>query len=339
MCLGWLAFVANCGPTDHVLEGSDSPGMTQDASAPEFDAGSADANVPPVEMDAEMPPSEPDAQLPPPVGDASTSVPAAAADCDLNGLWAVQQQTVNVALALPQTANNWYFFELRHEGENVRVIDHFDCGIEVLGTVHVEITPQAVAAMIGHNLQVGRRGTMKKTADGSCALAFERFWSVRGANESRFAPDDRAAPDTIDALAKQKPLPTKDQPDGAEDWDTDGQPGIAWHVMGIVSGSRHSVQRDFTEWFTDGEFRISPARDWTSDLSVRSTIGSEEKVLASSSPTVGGSGSPDAKAKHRVTLRFLGRQRSDERARNMLKANPVDTCLAIRTAMPAAELK
>lgn len=339
---GCLWLWLGCGPTDQVLESDDSPGMGEDAASPQPDSSTAtpDASM----TDAQMMPDPPDGQTPGETdaqanpSDAATGAPAADLDCDLNGLWAVRQQTVNVALALPQTANNWYFFELRQERDAVRVVDHFDCGIEVLGTVHVEITPAAVETLLSHNLQIGRTGAMKKAADGTCVLSFERFWSVRGADETRFAPEDRATSDAIETLTKQKPLPTKDKTDGAEDWDSDGELGIAWHVAGIVSGVRHSVQRDFTEWFSDAEFRVTPARDWTSDLVVRSNIGSEEVVLAASSPTIGGSGSPDKNAKHRVTMHFLGRTRDDERARKMLKTNAIDTCLAIRTALPAAQL-
>jgi hypothetical protein len=336
LVFGWLGLLVGCDANDRVLSGSESPETTRDASDMAPDATHSDASVAPSAPDAQVDPGGSDAQAP--LNDAGTTIPAAAADCDLNGVWMVKQQTVNVALALPQTANNWYFFELRHEGAEVRVVDHFDCGIEVLGTVHVQIKPEAVQAMLKHNLQQGRRGMVNKGADGTCAFKFDRFWSVRGADEMRFAPADRASSDTIEALAKARPLPTKQAPDGAEDWDGDGQLGVAWYVEGIVSGTRHSVQRDYTEWFSDAMFRVTPALDWPNDFVVRSNIGSEEQVLAASNATLGGAGAPDASAKHRVTFRFLGRDRDAPRAREILKVSAAETCLSIREAMPAAAL-
>ena len=315
--LSCLALVSGCGPQDKALTSGEEPVVTGDAAAPLPDAA-ADAEVR--------------------FEDAATGALAADPECDLNGVWIVKQQTVNVALGLPQTANNWYFFELRQEGEDVRVVEHFDCGIEVLGTVRVQLKPATVEALLSHNLQAGRRALMKKSSDGSCSLEFDRFWSVRGADEARFVPDDRASLDSPATLAKQKPLPSKDRPDGAEDWDGDGQLGIAWYITGIASGERHSMQRDYTEWFSDAEFRIAPARSWTSDFVIRSTIGSEEVVFFASSPTLAGAGTPDGNAKHRVTFHFLGRDRNTPEARNILKPKPLDTCFAIRDAMPAAEL-
>lgn len=318
--VGGLFWLMACGSGDKALTITDTEDPATGEPTPMADAqvGLDDASAP---GDAAIP-----------------SAVAAHPDCDLNGHWIVQQQTVNVALGLPQTANNWYFFELAQDGETVTVRDHFDCGIEVLGTVRVQIKPETVDVLATHNRQVGRRGTMKRGATGSCELAFDRFWSVRGADEARFAPDDRATRDPVAVVAQQKPLPSKDDPDGAEDWDGDGELGIAWYITGIASGERHSMQRDYTEWFTDSEFRITPARGWESDFVIRSNIGSEEVVFSASSPTLAGAGTPDARAKHRVTFHFLGRDRNSPEARRILKAKTLDTCFAIRDAMPAAEL-
>jgi len=326
-CLLWASA---CGAGDQVLEGDDLP-----STAGGSDAGKAPGATGALPSDGGGPTNPL-----PTASDGSVLMPGipAAKDCDLNGVWIARQQTVNVALGLPQTANNWYFFALHQDGEAFEVVEHFDCGIEVLGTVHVQLMPSTVEALIPHNLQRGRRGTMAKTADGHCAFEIDRFWSVRGMSEATYAPKDRFTKDSPETLAMQQPLPTQSNPAGAEDWDGDGELGIAWYITGIASGTRHSIQRDFTEWFSDSEFQITPSLSWTEDLVVRSNIGSEEVVLSASNPTLAGSGTPDGTAKHRVTFRFLGRDRNTDAARKLLKAKPFDTCSAIRDALPAGEL-
>lgn len=309
-----LCLVSACGASDQALSNEDEPSQAANDASTASDASTSVAT------------------------DAGSQTSAASdPECDLNGLWIARQQTVNVALGLPQTANNWYFYELAQDGENVEVVDHFDCGIEVLGTVRVQLRPQTIEALLTHNLQAGRKGKIRRSGAERCDFEMERFWSVRGAVEATYIPD-RKTPLSSSELAAQIPLPSKEAPTGAEDWDMDGELGIAWVITGVASGERHSIQRDYTDWRTDADFTIKPSRNWTRDFSLRSYIGSEEVVFAASSPTLAGSGVPDASAKHRVTFHFLGRNKSASEAKRILKAKPLDTCIAVREALPALEL-
>lgn len=258
------------------------------------------------------------------------------ADCDLNGVWAARQVTLSRAVGAPQYASTWYYLELSQDGEEVAVKRHFDCGIEVKGTVSVKLTPATLTAFIAHNSQVGRKGTMSKRAE-ECAFTMERFWSVRGADEARFRPTAKQVAQDIAQVAASNPLPTQGDTDGAIDWEGDGQLGAAWQVTGIVSGTRNTVQRDWTEWFTDASHQIAPSEDWTSELVARVRFNNEENVLHASNPTVSSGGASDASAQHLLTLRFLGRSSDDRRAKQLIKADQLETCLAIQAALPPAD--
>jgi hypothetical protein len=268
------------------------------------------------------------------------------ADCDLNGIWIGRQVTRSEALLQGQFASTWYYLEFAQDGENVVVKKHFDCGIEVHGTVTVVISPQTRDALMVHNLQKGRKGTMSKQGSG-CAFTLERFWSVRGASESKFVPTGAEAAKDIADVASDNPLPKctsqtgctgseQPVPSGAEDWDHNGKLGVAWSVTGAVTGARESVQRDWTEWFSDAEHAITPAQNWTDDLVVRAKFNNEEHVLSADNGLVAQLSTADGSAKHTVTLRFLGRDTNDPRVKALVKAKDSDTCVAIQAAIPAA---
>lgn len=271
-------------------------------------------------------------------GGATTDPAATNPDCDFGGVWAAQQLTVSEALGLGQTSNNWYLLEFSQTGDDIVVANSFDCGIEVRGSATVTITKATLEGELSHNRQTGRKGTLKKVTD-KCVLDVERFWSIRGADEMRFLPDGgvRNSMMNIPDVAKSNPLPTASMPEGAIDTEGDGQLGIAFQVTGLVQGTRNSVQRDWTRWFTEPGFEIAPEADWT-DLTVRADFDNEEVVL---NPKDGllTQGSSPAAAKHELRLRFLGRTRGDPRATAIIKSTDVDTCYAIQDAMPAEELK
>lgn len=56
------------------------------------------------------------------------------ADCDMNGLWISRMLTVTDALNADQCASIYAFYELRHEGANVEVVNHFECGLTARGS-------------------------------------------------------------------------------------------------------------------------------------------------------------------------------------------------------------
>ncbi len=257
--------------------------------------------------------------------------------CDMNGIWIGNQVTRSQALGAGQFSNNWYYLEMTQNGDEVVVSNHFDCGIEVRGSVTVKLTPEAANALRAHNVQTGRKGTMKKGSDGNCELKFERFWSIRGADEMRFAPRPRNSTKSITEIAMAQPLPTKDNPDGAEDWDGDGKLGSAWQITGILSGTRNSAQRDWTEWFTDASHTITPVADFKSNLVIRAAFDNEEKVFDATSPALNTTSAADAGAEHTLTLRFLGRDRSDSRVKGLVKSDEFATCQAVQAALPVQD--
>jgi hypothetical protein len=272
---------------------------------------------------------------------AGASSPAGGAtdpECDLTGLWAAKQMTVSESLSLPQTSNNWYFLELRQTGDTAEVVRHFDCGIEVRGSVTVTVSKATLMASLTRNLQMGRKIAVKRAAD-KCTLDAEQFWSIRGADEQRFAPDMRNSSQSIGDLKTMKPLPTPSMMDGSVDTEGDGKPGIAFQVAGIIMGTRNSVQRDWSRWFTEPGYEIAAGMNWTSDLRIRSDFDNEESILDPTSGLLNSNSLPKAGAKHALKLRFLGRDASDARAAAMIKPADLDTCYAIQDALPAEQLE
>lgn len=255
-------------------------------------------------------------------------------ECDMSGLWMVKQLTRSEALGLGQFANYYYFFELAQDGEDVTVVSQMDCDIRVEGSVSVTINEATRRSLMAHNSQRGRRATMRRQDDTHCALAFERFWSVRGADEARFAPMPRSSKETVAEVRTRLPLPTAQARSGAEDWEEDGQLGIAWQINGIASGTRNTVQRDYTEWFTDETHTVKPARDFKVPLVLRSAFDNDENVINATSGLVGSLAVADQRAEHRVAWSFLGRSASDARARAVLDDDPLVTCNHIVDALP-----
>jgi hypothetical protein len=262
------------------------------------------------------------------------------ADCDFNGIWIGKQVTVSEAegIPLPQSSNNWYYLEFKQNGTDVEVSKHFDCGIEVRGSATVTVSPATVTALIQHNQQTGRKATLKKEG-GKCAFDGARFWSIRGADEMRFIPNEaRDSQDSIDQVAAAKPLPNKMMTAGAEDTENDGKLGVAFVVKGIIMGTRNAVQRDWTRWFTEPDFEITPSTDWKQDLKIRADFDNEENVLDPADGLITAGSMPSARAKHILRLRFLGRDKSDPRVSQIVKPKDLDTCFAIQDALPAEEL-
>lgn len=273
-------------------------------------------------------------------GEDMTPAGATDADCDFTGVWAGQQLTVSEAIGVGQTSNNWYLLEIKQTGGDIEVTNSFDCGIEVQGSATVTLSKATLEGELPHNHQNGRKGTLKKV-DGKCVLDVERFWSIRGADEMRFLPENgsRNSMMSVADVAKANPLPTPNKPDGAIDTENDGKLGIAFQASGIIEGTRNSVQRDWTRWFTESGFEITPAMDWTSDLTVRADFDNEESVMDASTPLLMSLSTPSGTAKHVMKFHFLGRDRSDARAMAMIKPSDTDTCYAIQDAMKAQELK
>jgi len=273
-------------------------------------------------------------------GSAGSAEPAGAqdADCDLTGIWIARQITVNEAIGVQAFSNNWYYLEYKQSGTTVEVTKHFDCGIEIVGAVSVVLPRSAVQAQLTRNQQAGRKLTMSK--DGaSCRLETKRFWSIRGAEELPYLQDGvRDSEANIRDLTTSLPLPTKDNTAGAIDPDGDGKLGLAFEISGLLSGTRNSVQRDWTRWFTDPGYEFPAGMDWTDDVRIRADFDNEESVLDPAEGLLTSGSTPAREAKHATTLRFLGRDATDPRAQALIKQDQVDTCFAVQDALPAQEL-
>ncbi|MDD9934063.1 MAG: hypothetical protein OXT09_10685 [Myxococcales bacterium] len=286
------------------------------------------------------------------VGDAPGDVMAATdADCDVSGLWAVRMMTVVQALGLEQCGNLYHYMELAQDGTDVTVVDHLSCGIEGRGSSTSSFSDATVLGLMRASSQIGRRGTMQKTADGSCRFEMEPYWFVLGADETLFAPDPRNADLTLASVQSSNPMPPPPAPGvvnldvpGVIDIENDGFPGAAFVVTGAISGKRHAAQRGVHSWLTNDRYRITPATDWIDDIEVRADyIGEDLTYHVEGDPLLWAGALPvrDA-ASARVTMRFLGRDATDARVAEMVvsadpEADPdgaVQTCANIRAALP-----
>jgi hypothetical protein len=278
---------------------------------------------------------------------------AADADCDLNGIWIAQQVSVATALGAPQYGNVWSYLEFQQSGTDVVVKKQFDCGGEVKGTLRVTLREATTRVLMSHNRQMGRRGTMKKNATGTCDLVVERFWSILGGIEGSFIPAaGRNSTADMTQVQMDRPLPKPATPTGAEDWDADTHLGIGWDVAGIVTGRRHSVQRNWTAWYTDSAYPITAAVNFTTDIMARAEVDIEDSVFdtepAGNLLLASGATSDIRNVNNRVILRFLGRTAADPR----LAAIPITgtdpdadatgtlaTCTAIQAALPVKQAR
>ena len=215
---------------------------------------------------------------------------------------------------------------------------YIDCGGVGLGDGTAYVSRPSLKALTEHNNQSGRKGRFA-LVNGQCTLDIDHFWSVRGADETRFLPEPtRDSTISLAELQKLKPLPTRSMLDGAEDWENDGEPGIAMQLNGIVSGVRNGCERDWDRWFTAPGFEITPSLDFTSDFTIRFEFEGEEVVLAPSDGLLTTPSEVATEYQPIMRFRFLGRTTDDPRAQAIVKADPVDTCFAILDAMPAEQL-
>jgi hypothetical protein len=267
--------------------------------------------------------------------------------CSLAGLWAVRQTTYVQALVETVTAN-WYFIELAQDGEQLEVVDHFDCGyasISVGGTGMS--SPATDVALAAHNLQKGRRGIMRKNG-AFCDFSLERFWAVRGASEDVYLPGGHFDDRELEEVQAEAPLPTRENIQGQEDWDGDGNPGVTFLIGS--KDARYSVSREFTEWFScngtsgdspvcseaDVEKYALPASASKEQVEFRVNFNNEDSPLGATSELYAVVGMPLRLADNRVTWKRLGESRDDALASQLFSSDDVhDRCAFIRTQLPA----
>lgn len=244
--------------------------------------------------------------------------PLAPNGCDLSGRWIAEQETYNsVLVSGVAVARNWFYYEIEDEGDTFTVTRGWDCGLETTGITSVAIFPETTKALALRNRQDGvldatveperrvapRTGIYRPSRDTSqCEFSMERWWWMRGA-ELRYLPsrDDYASADIPDMEAAS-PLPTRKAPDGNEDWDGDGKPGITLEVFKPLRGQRHVVQRDWNEL---GPFLVP---DGASRFFGPISFNNQETVIEASSPLLAAGSKPSDEGH---SIRFL---RVDEEA-------------------------
>lgn len=323
----WLGIVLSTGSLTGCGDGDKvDPGGAVDAGT----SPSPDSTVPVPANDAALPAADTGVASEPEPNSTLPTPPL----CDLSGVWVARQNTESLALGQPQYANTWYYFELKQTGELLQVVRHFDCGIEVRGTVRVMLAPATTRALLAHNLQAGRKGKVTADAGGTCSLSVEPFWSVRGVSEQAFLPTPRSSRSTLAEVQAALPLPLASMPERTEDWDGDMKPGITWFVNGIVNGERNTVQRDWVRYFSAPGYTIGAASDF-GDLVVRTEFSAEEVVF--NTQGLNQLSMPNAMAEHTLTLRFLGRTKDDARAVAMYGEDDYATCTNVRKALPSTQ--
>jgi hypothetical protein len=257
--------------------------------------------------------------------------------CDLSGVWITKQVAASKALEDVGFSNSFAYYEFEQSGTDFVVKKHIDCGGLGLGSGTAYLSRASLQAVTQHNDQSGRKGRFALVG-GKCTLDTDNFWSVRGAEETRFLPDMRDSTMSLAELQKLKPMPTPNMPDGAQDWENDGEPGVATQLSGIISGARNGCERDWDRWFTAPGYEITPSLDFTSDVTLRFAFEAEEIVLSPRGGLLTTPAEFDADYEPIMRFRFLGRTTNDPRAQAIVKTDAVATCYAIQDATPAEQL-
>jgi hypothetical protein len=163
-------------------------------------------------------------------------------DCDLNGRWLVSQRVVATAIGQDQASHNWFYYEIKQDGDDVTVTKGLHCGYEVkkLSALAVNVNSEvAWPSLLKNCSSTGRKGKVVVSGD-QCQIDFVKEYVVRGATVAAY-------------LDPSKPMPTKDQAasgstPGHEDWEPDTHPGITLTITGTASGKLYVAQRDWTQY-------------------------------------------------------------------------------------------
>jgi hypothetical protein len=204
-----------------------------------------------------------------PNADADDTAPSGS--CDMTGTWAgkTSAYALDTLLFASQLSNIWYYLEIEDHGDEIEIVGGFNCGIRVEGAASVTLTAAATEALRLRNSPIGRMGEFY--ADGeTCHFTMERTFLLRGGDVALLPADftEYEGPDALDRLDVDIPLPTPEDLSLAVDIDGDGQPGIAFHIGGAVTGSRNVVQRDWNQMFSSPDYSVLQAStdDFTVDF-------------------------------------------------------------------------
>ena len=166
----------------------------------------------------------------------------ASPDCDMNGRWLVALRVVADALGQTQASHNWFYYEVRQDGEQLTVTKGLHCGFDVkhVSSLGADVDSSgAWPALLAHDSDTGRKGTMVATATG-CQLDLEKRYTVRGATQSFYGDPGVPMPTATQQASCSTP--------GWEDWDGDGKPGITLVVSGAANGHLYCAQRDWNQF-------------------------------------------------------------------------------------------
>jgi hypothetical protein len=253
-------------------------------------------------------------------------------DCDMNGIWIARLTTFNRddVFQAVQTASSWYYYEIEQTGRDLTITKALDCGIQVSGSANVTLNRATTTALLTRNDQTGRHGRFYKQG-GSCVLGVDRFYSTRGVSRAVYLPADTSSNPDLASITPA--LPTAQSPDGAEDWDGDGHPGIAFNVASL--GTRHVVERDWNEFFSDDSYPIDLG---ASELVARANFDNQEQILETSGGALGGllmaGSTPATGMAHRIRWRRLGRDPGDPNVTAVRVSDDTDTCYDVQAALP-----
>ncbi|HVU03239.1 MAG TPA: DUF4215 domain-containing protein [Polyangiaceae bacterium] len=280
---------------------------------------------------------------------------ATSTGCNIDGYFIARQTNYarDTVLGQIQTSTNWYFYRFSQNGEAFQTEDSLYCGLSVSGTVNVSLGEGGYRALL-HSNQQGtsgvhgpRRGVLHQNGD-SCELSFDRWYLVRGVEES-FLPDDFLADPTPAEMPKlpseSDPVhPTRTDVAGATDDDGDGLPGLGLQVTGALPGVRSVVHRDWDEYFPDpahpnalGAIELTAISDYDNEENVLSVTGCDPAACAF---LVAGS-TPARNVPGHVVFRYLGKSLSDPRVAAFTSTEfgadedaDLEACRRVREALP-----
>jgi hypothetical protein len=265
-------------------------------------------------------------------GDAAASGQGAEdADCDMNGIWVARLTTFSrddVVQAV-QTASNWFYYEITQQGRDLTISAALNCGIQVSGSADVTINRATTTALMKRNDQSGRRGQFYKDGD-HCVLTVERFYNTRGVPRAVYLPSDLSSKPALSSITPA--LPTMQSPAGNEDWDGDGHPGIAFNAANL--GTRHVVQRDWNEFFSDDSHKIALG---ATEFVAAASFDNQEQILETGG-SLGGlllAGSmPAFGLSHRISWKRLGKDTSEAAVAAVRVSDDLTTCFNVQAALP-----
>jgi hypothetical protein len=258
--------------------------------------------------------------------------------CDLNGSWAARNTVINqTSLAGPLRVATWHFLVLSQTGDEATVIEHHECGSLARSSAEQSIPRDTLEVLVTKNSWQGRRVRIERVGE-RCEIAFERAWAVRGADPDTYLPAGRFAEGGLSV--QTEPLPSKQKPDGAENWNgsTTGlaRPGLAGTITGAANATRWTTQRAYTEWFSNERYPVQAESD-RSGLVLAVRYDAEVNVLSVEPPnpllenleTETDGDNPDNQAE----LLFVGRDEDRLGKVVVAETDRVKRCLTIQNQL------